>query len=279
MAERLLAHGAKPNSVDRYERTPLHWAAQCGHADMVEALLLRRVDPDAQEATQGCSALHVAADAGHFDVVCKLLAAGCNRYLRRKDRLTALDVARDRRRAGVALILEHSIIPAGRQARGLASREGGAARAGPAGAALVLEHSILPPAPASPGSDAGRRAAGAEGCHQAQALRQAQAMHEAEAAWQELQRQPARTAAGDVEARARALRETQLWQARREAEERARWTAAEARFLEDQQAQIEAEVSPVRRAILVMKAGERARRKATREAEAREREQSRRKVL
>ena len=53
--------------------TPLHWAVQNGHKDVVELLLANKADVDAKD-NNGVSPLHVAADTGYTDVAQLLLA-------------------------------------------------------------------------------------------------------------------------------------------------------------------------------------------------------------
>ncbi len=54
-------------------QTPLHYAAQEGHKDVVEVLLIDKADVNAKDKV-GCTPLHVAAYRGHKDVVEVLLA-------------------------------------------------------------------------------------------------------------------------------------------------------------------------------------------------------------
>jgi uncharacterized protein len=61
--------------VDRYGRTPLHLAAQAGAFGLVERLLGEGVDPDAAD-DDGRTALHFAAQANSAEVAAVLLAAG-----------------------------------------------------------------------------------------------------------------------------------------------------------------------------------------------------------
>ncbi|MDR2516763.1 MAG: ankyrin repeat domain-containing protein [Spirochaetaceae bacterium] len=57
--------------------TPLHYAAQGGHAGLVDFLLTRAVDINAKNAS-GATALHEAARSGRVDVLSRLIAEGAN---------------------------------------------------------------------------------------------------------------------------------------------------------------------------------------------------------
>jgi ankyrin repeat protein len=75
-------------SADEDGRTPLHWAADLGHAAAVRALLAAGADPDVQDA-EGMTPLHCAAVCEHR-VVCELLlAAGADAHLQDADGETA----------------------------------------------------------------------------------------------------------------------------------------------------------------------------------------------
>jgi ankyrin repeat protein len=71
--ERLLGGGTDVDARDPYDRTPLIWAAFCGHPAVVQLLLERGAAVDA-ENIQRRTALVLAADQGHTEVV-RLLAA------------------------------------------------------------------------------------------------------------------------------------------------------------------------------------------------------------
>ncbi len=60
---------------DARGRTPLHLAADRGHADVAEALLAAGADANAK-ADDGSTPLHLAAEGGRADVAEALLAAG-----------------------------------------------------------------------------------------------------------------------------------------------------------------------------------------------------------
>ena len=70
MVELLLERGnIDPNHPDKYDLTPLRWAALYGHGRVVKLLLEREdVDPDRQNKN-GLTALVCAASEGHQGVV------------------------------------------------------------------------------------------------------------------------------------------------------------------------------------------------------------------
>ena len=71
----LSEHGAVIDALDWSGRTPLHWAAQFGHADVANLLIPNGAEVDRQ-GNDGSTALHWAAREGHHEVVRLLLAHG-----------------------------------------------------------------------------------------------------------------------------------------------------------------------------------------------------------
>jgi ankyrin repeat protein len=84
--------------------TPLEAAARAGYLDIVELLLARDADPNAQ-CGSGETALWQAAAAGHAAVVRVLLAHGANPRLFP----LPLDVAKERGHADVVALLEAAL--------------------------------------------------------------------------------------------------------------------------------------------------------------------------
>ncbi|MBC8142793.1 MAG: ankyrin repeat domain-containing protein [Armatimonadetes bacterium] len=142
----LLAAGANPNFVDNVGRSPLTeaitnaenfaallaagadlspllkatgkplllTAAERGNAPAVQALLAANADPN--KAYRGKYPLHAAVAKANADAVAALLAAGANHLLPGKDGVTALDLARKRRRKAILPLLEAA--ETARQAKG-----------------------------------------------------------------------------------------------------------------------------------------------------------------
>ncbi len=64
-----LAAGADPNARDKDGITPLHSAAESGHAEAINALLAASADPNARTTKKGQTPLHTAASLGHAEAV------------------------------------------------------------------------------------------------------------------------------------------------------------------------------------------------------------------
>lgn len=75
VASLLIEAGAEVEGLDRWGRTPLHWAAQFGRADVVDLLLRAGARVD-RPASDGATPLHWAAQEGHAGVAQLLLGAG-----------------------------------------------------------------------------------------------------------------------------------------------------------------------------------------------------------
>ena len=90
----LVNNGANINVSDEHRRTPLHWAAYHGFADVVVLLLGRGANAEARDDV-GRRPLHLAAAAGSDDAVRLLLEHGVDPNPRDETGKTPLDLARD----------------------------------------------------------------------------------------------------------------------------------------------------------------------------------------
>ncbi|XP_076587571.1 histone-lysine N-methyltransferase EHMT1a isoform X2 [Chaetodon auriga] len=86
----LLARGADVNIRDKEENVCLHWAALSGCGDIAQALLEARCDLNAVNV-HGDSPLHVAARENHLDCVMLFLSHGADVNQRNRDGDTGLD--------------------------------------------------------------------------------------------------------------------------------------------------------------------------------------------
>jgi len=78
-AETLLSSGtAEVDRLDKAGRTPLWWAAERGHADIIRLLVRAGANPDRENRLQGLKPLHVAARNDRYEAVTALLEAGVN---------------------------------------------------------------------------------------------------------------------------------------------------------------------------------------------------------
>jgi hypothetical protein len=108
MAELLLGHGALPDSKDRLGRTPLHCAALCGAVDVTQALLDHGADASATSFV-GWVALHFAAEGGNTAVIELLMdqpGATAQLWARNDKDLTALEITKAKKHAEAAALLE-----------------------------------------------------------------------------------------------------------------------------------------------------------------------------
>jgi ankyrin repeat protein len=73
-----LSNGAASvDAVGSNRATALHMAAEGGHLECVQALLVAKADIEAA-GEDGATALHLAGRGGHWEIVVELLAAGAN---------------------------------------------------------------------------------------------------------------------------------------------------------------------------------------------------------
>jgi hypothetical protein len=86
----------------------LYYAAQRGHAEVIELLLTRGVDPNSknQMDEEGSGPLHHSAYAGHLRIVEQLLARGADPNAKNREMGTALAYALERNHPEVARILK-----------------------------------------------------------------------------------------------------------------------------------------------------------------------------
>jgi ankyrin repeat protein len=75
--ELLVQHGADVNAKDNRNRTPLIWASQSGHVQVVVEFLVHGADIETKD-NMGSTALHFACSRGHVTVVQALLSSGAD---------------------------------------------------------------------------------------------------------------------------------------------------------------------------------------------------------
>uniref|UniRef100_A0A8C5ID17 Uncharacterized protein n=1 Tax=Junco hyemalis TaxID=40217 RepID=A0A8C5ID17_JUNHY len=94
LAEMLLKAKADPNAQDKEKKTPLHAAALRGHLSIVELLLAKKGRAGAKDM-DGCTPLHYATMKGNTDILKLLLASGKNKNINDRNvwRKTALHIA------------------------------------------------------------------------------------------------------------------------------------------------------------------------------------------
>jgi cytohesin len=114
----LIAHGSRRDECWGDQRTPLFYAAATGSAGVAEVLLLAGADPNQREHRKGYSTyldhtpLHYAARNGHASTVRMLLRHGADPKLRETQRnLTALELARNEGHQEIVVLLESSTCP------------------------------------------------------------------------------------------------------------------------------------------------------------------------
>lgn len=78
MIDLLLKHGANPNAQDIEGRPPMHSVAWTGHADVGRRLLIANGVNIDLACQQGATALSIAAQEGHENIVAMLLEKGAN---------------------------------------------------------------------------------------------------------------------------------------------------------------------------------------------------------
>lgn len=88
----LINFGANDRARDRDGRTPLHYAAQGGHSDIMELLLARKVEVNLPDE-KGVTPLHLAARAGDNGLQKQLMNAGADLQAVTKEGKTVWDYA------------------------------------------------------------------------------------------------------------------------------------------------------------------------------------------
>ena len=74
----LLDQGADVNEAQGDGMTALHWAAECGHAEVADVLLAASADVEAKTRIGSYTPLHFAGRGGHAPIVVRLLEAGAD---------------------------------------------------------------------------------------------------------------------------------------------------------------------------------------------------------
>ncbi|XP_009931289.2 CARD- and ANK-domain containing inflammasome adapter protein [Opisthocomus hoazin] len=94
MVEMLLNAKADPNAQDKEKKTPLHAAAVRGHLSIVKVLLAKKGRSGAKDM-DGCTPVHYAAIKGNTEVIKTLLTSGKNKNIDDRNiwRKTALHIA------------------------------------------------------------------------------------------------------------------------------------------------------------------------------------------
>ncbi|AFA40164.1 Ankyrin repeat protein [Pyrobaculum oguniense TE7] len=98
VAELLLQHGADPDVLDDYWRTPLHYAASVGCVPVAELLLRHGADPNEQDSYWH-TPLHIAAEGGHAAIVELLLKHGADPNAEGRNGMKPYELAHDLRTA------------------------------------------------------------------------------------------------------------------------------------------------------------------------------------
>lgn len=105
----LLESGASPHSVDEaLERTPMHYAAQHNHAEVIALLHSCRADSDARDLSY-FTPLHLAAERGAASAVHALLRLGADNMARTTNGSVALHLTAHNNHADAAQMIIDSM--------------------------------------------------------------------------------------------------------------------------------------------------------------------------
>jgi len=94
VVEQLVTAGASVNATAKAGFSCLHFAAQAGATDAAEALLLAGAKPSVWEARKKATPMHLAAQKGHAGLVTLLLRHGADPLAKTKQDQTPFDLGR-----------------------------------------------------------------------------------------------------------------------------------------------------------------------------------------
>ncbi|MHB9147562.1 MAG: ankyrin repeat domain-containing protein [Candidatus Amoebophilus sp.] len=94
------------NAEDVYGNTPLHYAAEEGHLEVVIMLLKHRADVNAKQHFSKRTSLHIAALNGYIEIAKLLIEKGANVYVQDINGNTPMDIAKKSGNQEIAKLLE-----------------------------------------------------------------------------------------------------------------------------------------------------------------------------
>lgn len=95
------------NERDESGLAAIHWAADRGHANILDLLLTHGADVNLIDGDCGQTALHYAVSCGHVESVKILLKHGADRNIRDSDEMTCLDIATEANDTEILKILQN----------------------------------------------------------------------------------------------------------------------------------------------------------------------------